>query len=160
LGVYIYPSNLSGGAEVSRVTRVALTGKERSAKKMLDAVVKFLNVQDGESLRLWTILTALRGPDQYNEDLKSKTTSRLRHAVGLKKNINFSTSDERLSRYPVDMFSQERRELWHFIYHFNEAVKVLTQMKSEEQHAEQEKINRDLDTLTNQFNNTVDHYRK
>jgi hypothetical protein len=72
---------------MGKVTKVALKGKDRSAKLMLEQIVKFLQTDDQESENLWNILTALRGPDidsgNLQEDVKNRTTARIRGTIGL-----------------------------------------------------------------------------
>jgi hypothetical protein len=79
-----------------------MTQGVRDWKEVLNEVVKRLNVQDEDSVNLWWVLTALRGPDgrkytfrsderdvsQANvvtlDDVKKATTAVIRHAIGLK----------------------------------------------------------------------------
>jgi hypothetical protein len=55
-----------------------------NAIEALKAVVEVLNHDDDDSRLLWHILTALRGPDNSDKNLKEATTARLRHAIGIK----------------------------------------------------------------------------
>lgn len=134
---------------MTRVTKVALTGKERSARKMLASIVKFLQVGDQESVDLWAILTALRGPDSGDDELKQATTSRLRHAIRLREYesgpfwSHFCTSQGPLTKIN---YSSDKSP--HFVGHFNSAIEVLQKFNQQEQ----KEINAKLDTLSNQFN--------
>jgi len=140
---------------VTRVTKVALTGKERSARKMLASIVKFLQVGDIESSDLWAILTALRGPDSGNDELKRATTSRLRHAIGLREYESgpfwghFHTSQDPLTR---TIYAYDKSV--HFVTHFNSAVDTLDKFNRQEQ----KEINAKLDALTSVFDR--DAFRK
>lgn len=49
--------------------------------EMLDQIDEFLARGDAESARLWSILTALRGPDSEDEDIKLNTTAVIRAAA-------------------------------------------------------------------------------
>lgn len=129
------------------MTKVALTGEERSAKKMLDQIVKFIQTNDIESSKLWAILTALRGPDNNSKQLKDKTTARLRYAIGFKTdNKQFDVSSE-----PLELCVYEMSDSIHFKIHFNTAVWSLHEMKKDEQR----EVNEKLDALTNRFNNRI-----
>ena len=139
----------SGGAEVTRVTKVALTGPERSARKMLASIVKFLQVEDEESVDLWAILTALRGPDSGDYAVKQATTARLRHVIGLREYNSdsflryFTTSPE-----PLMKCQHGDGKSVHFVSHFNHAVETLLEFNRQEQ----KEVNAKLDHLTRQFN--------
>lgn len=61
------------------------TVKTATAKDMVILIAKFLNRRDQEARDLWDVLTALRGPDTNEPDLKMVTTARLRYAMGLRK---------------------------------------------------------------------------
>jgi hypothetical protein len=140
---------------VTRVTKVALTGEERSARKVLAGIVKFLQVGDIESFDLWAILTALRGPDSGDHELKQATTSRLRHAIGLREYKSgsflgyFYTSQDPLTR---TIYAYDKSV--HFVTHFNSAVDVLDKFNRQEQ----KEINAKLDALTSVFDR--DAFRK
>lgn len=145
-----------------RVTKVALTGQQRSAKKMLDQIVKFLQTEDIESIKLWAILTALRGPDSGNNELKKETTARLRYAIGLRtyKNVfpgHFTTSSKPLYTYGKPLENGG----WHFTCHFDDAVRVIQQMKEDGLKEANKEVNEKLDKLTSDFNTglrfTFDH---
>jgi hypothetical protein len=51
----------------------------------LERTVHFLNTAtDTQSIKLWAVLTALRGPDSNNNDEKYSITAVIRHAIGLR----------------------------------------------------------------------------
>lgn len=58
----------------------------KTCRQMLDEISAFLSnpdVKDLEKHRLWDVLSALRGPDSYNEDYKNASTCLIRyHALG------------------------------------------------------------------------------
>lgn len=60
------------------------TRKRIRAREVLDHMVECLNQGGQESKALWDIVTAMRGPDNGNDDLKDVTTTRLRRVIGLK----------------------------------------------------------------------------
>lgn len=141
-----------GGAEV-KTTKVALSGEKRDAKQMLDAVVKFLNVEDEESTMLWNILTALRGPDSEDFRLKLDTTARLRHAIGLRSYTGkhqgyFMTNDRPLRSYSVTPS--------HFGNHFNWAVEALGNIQTRHAKRTQDDINAELNSGASVFDSLVD----
>lgn len=49
----------------------------------LKEVVRVLNYEGSASADLWAILTALRGPDNEDDQLKKRTTTNIRGAIGL-----------------------------------------------------------------------------
>jgi len=141
-----------------KTTKVALTGEKRDAKLMLDAIVKFLNVGDQESVNLWGVLTALRGPDSGNDEIKGLTTSRLRHDIGLREYSNefygyFLTNAQPLVAYKGDI-SPASASL-HFVSHFNEAVRSLQNLRERHNMKVQKEVNEKLDSFTREFNNRV-----
>lgn len=66
--------------------------RKQEGRELLDNVVKFLNVHDDDSRKIWNLLTALRGPDSKNDAVKHVTTSRLRGALGLRECSQFMVS--------------------------------------------------------------------
>lgn len=48
---------------------------------MLDQIDQFLSNGTDDSRELWTVLTALRGPDDENDTLKDKSTAIIRGAA-------------------------------------------------------------------------------
>jgi hypothetical protein len=57
----------------------------KAGRTLLRQIVKFLNTdKTGDAGKLWHVLTALRGPDDENKELKAATTAVIRHALGLK----------------------------------------------------------------------------
>jgi hypothetical protein len=89
-------------------------------KALLDEIVAFLNEDTGESGHLWSILTALRGPDDGDWELKQTTTARLRGAIGLTINGGIDISLE-----PPERF---QGGLTHFHAHYNHAFDILKEM--------------------------------
>lgn len=138
-----------------KITKVALTGKERSARKMLAQIVKFLQVGDEESADLWNILTALRGPDSGNNELKQATTSRLRHVIGLRE-YNYDSFLRYFTTSPEPLMKCQHGDgkSVHFVSHFNSAVDALDKFNRQEQ----KEINAKLDALTSVFDR--DAFRK
>jgi hypothetical protein len=104
---------------------------EQTAKSVLEQVVAVLNNRDTisgleESNRLWSILTALRGPDQkYSYDLKNATTARIRHAIGLKGTDRFTTR----GATPITLADLNQRfpkADGHFFNHYDVALTALS----------------------------------
>jgi hypothetical protein len=88
------------------------------------------NDDDRLADNLWSILTALRGPDTQNRLLKDLTTARVRSAIGLEPNWLFTVSlpkDTLLSVTKIsDVFPYIlNREYGHFISHYNAAYGAL-----------------------------------
>lgn len=58
--------------------------------QMLKQIVDYLNEESDDAMRLWDVLSALRGPDSGNQDIfeahriKTATTSVIRHAIKLR----------------------------------------------------------------------------
>lgn len=74
--------------------------RKEKAKEIIKSIVDFLN--DNSDLYgycLWNILTALRGPDNIeDEELKLITTARLRYLIGIK-TPHALTSDQTLRSF-------------------------------------------------------------
>ncbi len=62
-----------------------LTEEQKQVKKLIESLVSYINSRPGyeTSRDLWAILTALRGPDSNQNELKDITTARIRFAIGL-----------------------------------------------------------------------------
>lgn len=57
--------------------------KRLTWKGLLKQVVTRLNKHDEGSVQLWAVLSALRGPDNSNQQDKAATTGIIRHKIGL-----------------------------------------------------------------------------
>lgn len=105
--------------------------RKQEGRELLDKVVTFLNERDEDSRKMWNLLSALRGPDSENEDVKHLTTSRLRGALGLREcsqfmvnnnppiyagEDNFDTKWE-IDRQVKEILQGYQRENYHFIKH-------------------------------------------
>jgi hypothetical protein len=55
--------------------------EQRELGRILNEIDTFLSEWGSPSRELWSVLTALRGPDADNEALKNETTARLRAAA-------------------------------------------------------------------------------
>lgn len=53
----------------------------RSFRKMLDQIDKFLLAGDDQALKLWNVLSALRGPDSGDYNIKESFTEVIRTAA-------------------------------------------------------------------------------
>lgn len=99
------------------------------ARQILDTIVAFMSRPDLEDdtlamliakQSLWWILTALRGPDTYDDTLKELTTARIRGAIGLKLNSDMLFMSSKSTPEVLEEDTQS-----HFLYHYNEAVEAL-----------------------------------
>jgi hypothetical protein len=68
-------------AEVTQA--VPLTLDER-VKKVMVEIVDIFNMDGAGTRHLWNLLTALRGPDSDDEELKFVTTGRIRAVIGMR----------------------------------------------------------------------------
>lgn len=68
---------------MKKVTKPAVKfNRPKTAKAVLTIIRRFFRTaEDEEASGLWDILTALRGPDNQDQTLKSATTAVIRHAV-------------------------------------------------------------------------------
>jgi hypothetical protein len=77
---------------------------------------------------LWSILTALRGPDSRNKKLKYATTAVIRQAAFPKKPSAllsvYSTDSEKLAKRRVELFTN-RADFNHFREHVQDAFNAL-----------------------------------
>ena len=108
-----------------------MTKREREAKKLLQNIVKFVNVADKTAEQVWDILTALRGPDSGAYELKKYTTARLRAVIGLNQKIKAHFADVNeipLSASELTLRSGLTQNPHHFIYHFDAAVKAILKL--------------------------------
>jgi hypothetical protein len=114
-----------------------------AVKEVLQPVVDFLNDESQlERVRaeLWDILSALRGPDSGNVQLKEQTTERIRYAIGLKGPEKFGNSEQigvagkiLISTNPLPeqekAFFVAKAESEHFAHHVAEAIKAITRIE-------------------------------
>jgi hypothetical protein len=101
-----------------------------ATRKMIKQIVEFLNIDDQATIDLWTVLTALRGPDNRDKELKMRTTSRIRGAIGLHQHQHgFLVSRETPEPVPTPTTPTGWEPLDHFASHYNEAVDVLKQLR-------------------------------
>jgi hypothetical protein len=98
-GIYYSVSTMTQNNPVSKKT-VKKTDVVRSVLKRIDEV---LARDDSDSEALWNILTALRGPDSDEWELKAATTERIR-TVALPKTAysNFTASTASFSKGKID----------------------------------------------------------
>jgi hypothetical protein len=91
-------------------------------ESVLDTVVKFLNRSNDDSLKLWNILTALRGPDTEDplEELKRATTSVIRTKIGILPCANGATTvpDDSEELVKARMDYVQARTKHTYSYHF------------------------------------------
>jgi len=129
--------------------KIAAEAVERSVtgapvRETLDSIVKILKGPRTEAKQLWDILTALRGPDSDNNDLKAITTASIRGAIGLNQNnVGAITNNEKPFGADLDLNagSQGYYEIadklranfrdqaqFHFISHYRAALTALKQL--------------------------------
>ncbi len=104
----------------------------RDFKKVLKGVVEFLNVADSEAIKLWQVLSALRGPDSESIDAKEASTSVIRHAIGLTDtgNLIINPDGEGKLAMRTDLDEGGWTKLrantsFHFTHHTRQAFEVL-----------------------------------
>lgn len=94
--------------------------------KKLHPLVKFKNFWDKldaqEQPKLWDFLTALRGPDNEDANLKHKTTEVIRSFL-LKINHNCPANTNRCDIFKISLKNN------HFTRHTNRAMTVINQSK-------------------------------
>lgn len=130
---------------IFNLDRLVRMNRYASAKATLQLVVTELNRGDEASHALWAILSALRGPDVLGaSSIKSRTTARIRSAIGLKWQSYAFTSDG-----PVDVAGiKEDTVGHHFAQHIGDAknaLEALGYVKSRS--AELDQALKDLDKL-------------
>jgi hypothetical protein len=102
--------------------------KKDRAKKALQEIVAVLNEGDYVAVKLWAILTALRGPDTTpSYGIKSKTTTNVRGALGLKENTCVPAV---ITHNPIIMSDELQTEATriaghHFAQHYLNAAYAL-----------------------------------
>lgn len=108
------------------------TEYKQRAKKIIDDAVALFNAIDSNAYfpgrNLWNVLTALRGPDSEDQELKRKTTSNLRGAIGMDQFTTNTgaivTKDNVLELEEQDDLMRTERTS-HFGYHYRMATKAL-----------------------------------
>ena len=107
----------------------------KTAKQQLKEIVDFLNENklNAEGRRLWDVLTALRGPDSNDGNLKRQTTARLRGAIGLQDNLTYFISNEKPEYVNVEAaFKENPYFSFHFGEHFNSALAAVRLFQRED----------------------------
>jgi hypothetical protein len=112
-------------------------------KQLVDQIVTVLKGPRSEAKQLWDILTALRGPDDCNIELKEITTAAIRAAIGLGQNsvgavVNSSRpfgADLNLSAdftpdyYKLqELLVDDYKAQYHFVIHYRQALQALKQL--------------------------------
>ena len=64
----------------------------------LARIVRFLNKNNDQSESLWSVLTALRGPDSNDWDEKLPTTCVIRSVIGLRQDFDMATVEPETER--------------------------------------------------------------
>jgi hypothetical protein len=101
---------------------------KQEAVKQLDKIVDILNEGTLTSRSLWSILSALRGPDNEDPFVKGKTTSKVRGAIGLRHYaVSASVNNEALESDPE--FTVGEKVQTHFEYHYKSAYAALRDLK-------------------------------
>ena len=105
----------------------------RGLNEMLDMIDKFLTYNPKASV-LWDILSALRGPDSDDMELKEQTTIHIRSAafpltatVGSLCGIAYFAKKEDASKR-LPYFAKRVNTHPHFMFHYQEAVRQLIQL--------------------------------
>lgn len=98
----------------------------KTAKEIIADAVELINTGSPDARFLWSILTALRGPDFSDTGVKHRTTTRIRGAIGMNKNFSVGAS---VDTEPVEALTEADKQAchdsWHFIQHFNWARETL-----------------------------------
>jgi hypothetical protein len=118
---------------IQAVMSPASSNPAPTVKQALSVVVAVLNGLRAEAKPLWDILTALRGPDDGNPDLKQITTATVRGAIGIMSggNTGAIVSNQRpfgadLDRFLLtDRLQNEHKAAYHFVSHYREALIAL-----------------------------------
>jgi predicted nucleic acid-binding Zn finger protein len=105
-------------------------------KQLVNQIVTVLKGPRSEAKQLWDILTALRGPDDGNTELKEITTSAIRAAIGLGQNsVGALVSSSRPFGADFDLSAELTHELlanykaqYHFALHYWQALQALKQL--------------------------------
>ena len=91
-------------------------------RRLIGEVVRVVNSGGAESGDLWHILTALRGPDSDELELKMRTTARIRGAIGL------TSETFVVSAKPPEGLSPDTFTFGHFHHHHNSAIEALQRL--------------------------------
>jgi hypothetical protein len=101
----------------------------KTAKEIITDVVELLNNGSGDDAKhLWSILTALRGPDFPDTlNIKYTTTGRIRSCIGMD---GRPMRGVLVSHGAVKHIDRTVRMIYgdHFVHHFNLAVDALTEL--------------------------------
>lgn len=100
-------------------------------RKMLNEIDRFLSRNDPESMELWTVLTALRGPDDYKKDhLKHTGTVHVRIAAFPMTNFaagtyGYANGADFNDDYPLAVPDMDGNDAGHFEGHLYHAMQIL-----------------------------------
>lgn len=111
---------------MSRI-RPKYTQGMNDVRRLLDKIGGMDINSDGKDWLTWTLLTALRGPDNENFKLKTYSTARLRAEItpNLAKGARAERGEGNLHQINMNAVNTER----HFAAHFNLAIGSLEQIK-------------------------------
>lgn len=98
-----------------------------TSNEILETVISYLN--HGDHGEVWAILSALRGPDSGNDELKYLTTARIRAVLGLQVcglMVNYHPLND---EQKVERDRLLSRASPHFTRHYQEAVVEIRKAK-------------------------------
>jgi len=100
------------------------------ARETLKEVVRMLNKGNEGSRALWLVLTALRGPDDGDLNLKARTTARLRGAIGLRESPGTYIGAHVIKTKREELPEADYGPLGtgHFATHYIMAVRALNEL--------------------------------
>ena len=102
---------------------------KREAQQALKSLVKSLNKGGTHAGLLWSILSALRGPDSEDFQVKSLTTARIRGAIGLSEDTVGTFAIINSKKLSAEELKQMQQILWkdgcHFGNHYRDAVRAI-----------------------------------
>jgi len=118
-------------------TQIQKELKKKARKLIIDLIQFVNNHEENSQLRrpyaraVWNIITALRGPDSDNDEMKAQTTQNIRGAIGLAEiNSCGAFTGHATPKGIEDAFgySVKTNEKKHFIKHYKYAVESLLEL--------------------------------
>lgn len=93
----------------------------RDLLKRCDGLLTAGRDKDMVDEHLWNVLSALRGPDDSNSDLKWVTTARVRHILGISPGLGLAVNSTPEPAAGIGEFLASM----HFIHHWQAAMQSL-----------------------------------
>jgi hypothetical protein len=121
-----------------KINKRRLDRRTAKAKKVLTLIAELMDGPfdpDDPGHCLWMILSALRGPDAHDHNIKEATTEKIRAVIGVKPYPNNTAGVSASKDKPKSLltFSEATGSLppngdFHFYSHYSEAVKSLKKL--------------------------------